>query len=207
MLFTPAHQGKFSHRFAIHWSAAVSALLAARSPFAISRLIVAIVIDALNGQTQRAAAHIFKKQLVVVPSFANRYSSASIIMKASVSRILASLDHRAPNVIFAASNVTMFSKADHAVCLETSTAFASSCSHTYSIYNLFISTIASAQNTDLHALSVRTITRRNKPQDGQPPEAFSNHSCRDVRFASHRTPLCPGLEPSERATALAACLL
>jgi hypothetical protein len=210
MLFTPAHQGKFSHRFAIHWSAAVSALLLARSPFAIFRLIVAIVIDALNGQAQRASAHIFKKQLVVVPSFANRYSSASIIMKASVSRILASLDHRMPSLVFAASDVLVLAKAKgRKFFSETAAAIASSSLQSGGIYHFFLAAIASAKKIHNYtfSISIWTALRRKPLQDCPSPKAFPDQARRDSGFSSHWTPSCPWLEPLGRSHVSAARLL
>lgn len=59
--------------------AAVSVLLRSGGPLAVARLVIAVVVLAFNRKAGRAFAHVFNKRFKLIPSFADRYSSPSII--------------------------------------------------------------------------------------------------------------------------------
>jgi hypothetical protein len=133
-------------------SPAIPGLLAFRCPSHIARFVIAIVVDAIKRQISWTPTHIVEKQFKAVsPFLAYGNSSATVIMKVRISWICASLNHGAPNMIFRSwcivPAVTMLPETDcHSLCPETTAALASSRTQADGIYQLFIATIASAQN-------------------------------------------------------------
>src|SRR5437867_6695423 len=98
--------------FSFSWSAvtsrrtAVASLLLHRSPFAISRLVIPVVVDAMNRKLRRALAHIRKKVRELHPPMANRYSPTSVIAVLRMVCVRATLDHGGPRIVGAAGITT-----------------------------------------------------------------------------------------------------
>lgn len=84
---------------------AVVYLLARRRPSAITRLIVAVVINAIDRVTRAwLAAQIIKKCLErVTPPIAHRNTSSAVAMPVLMVSILASLNHSGPCLVFASA--------------------------------------------------------------------------------------------------------
>lgn len=188
-------------------AALVVGLLLVGGPAHVAGLIVPVVVDAVDRHAwMRPPAHVIEKCLVTVsPALTYGDSSAAVISKLVLSRILASLNHAAPTNIFSTwrivSDVAMFPEANHAVFLKTTATVASSGSQAGCVYHFFIAAITSAQEGHCSALTVPigSNIEREPLQDGPPPEAFSDQSRRDSGFASHRTsPLSAWLEPLRR---------
>lgn len=76
--------------------ALVICLLLARSPTAVARLVVPIVVDAINGCTGWTRAHVSQEGVERLPSPANRNSATAVILVADASGIRAALMHGAP---------------------------------------------------------------------------------------------------------------
>jgi len=70
-----------------------------RSPYAIIRLVVAVIVRALDGHSWRAAPHVFKEVFENTPSLANRNSTRSVIRVCLCIFVFASLMHSAPNIM------------------------------------------------------------------------------------------------------------
>ena len=78
--------------------AAVSALLNSGRPSAIAGLIVAIVVDAVNGMLgRRARRHVIQKRFKVFPSLADLDAAPAIARIAISVWVPAPLDHAKPN--------------------------------------------------------------------------------------------------------------
>lgn len=71
-------------------------------PSAISRFIIAIVVDAIQrSAVGRSPANIgYERSEGMSPCFIDRYSSTAVILKLLVTRVRASLFYLSPNVIF-----------------------------------------------------------------------------------------------------------
>lgn len=76
-------------------------LLQGCGPAAIPRLVIAVIVDAVDAVMRRwARPHIFNKSSEGVPALAESYSSATPVSKARRLRIIATLLHRAPYIVF-----------------------------------------------------------------------------------------------------------
>jgi hypothetical protein len=83
-------------------------LLALSSPTAIAGFVVTIVVDAVKLVSWSwARFHVGKKQREVEPPFADRDSTASIVMETFDLRIDASLKHARPYAVFWDTSVPM----------------------------------------------------------------------------------------------------
>ena len=82
------------------WSA-VGSLFFGRGPAAVIRLVIAVVVDAVNGQfSTRATAHILKKGSErMLPTITDRYSASPVVPPTFVVRIVAALAHGIPDHI------------------------------------------------------------------------------------------------------------
>ena len=78
---------------------AISTLLFGANPSAISGLIVALVVDAVNRQASRPPTHVCKEIGKDHPSITNGNSAPAVIGKAFVLRARAPLNHPAPNAV------------------------------------------------------------------------------------------------------------
>ena len=74
-------------------------LLLLRGPFAITRLIITIVINSIYRVIFWPVSHIRSKNNKIIPSFANLYSSAAIIIKIFIIFIVTPLSDRKPSRI------------------------------------------------------------------------------------------------------------
>ncbi len=81
-------------------AAPVFNLFESRGPSAICWRIWAIIFDSLKSQSVfKRCHHVFRECRKIIPSFAMLYSSATIITKIGVARIVASLPHSYPSSI------------------------------------------------------------------------------------------------------------
>ena len=113
------------------WHPSILGLLFWGCPFAVARLIVAVVVDAANRSAFRSFSHIGKKVFKEIPPFANRNSPASISKKLVIVRICGSLKHVQPASICSGgySSRTMAVNEEPFPCrfpVETSTGVSSS---------------------------------------------------------------------------------
>ena len=83
----------------------VIALLFRRGPSTIVRIIVAIVVDAVNGHANWLRPHVRKKVAKVRPSLTYRYSASSVAIISGASRVEAPLPHGTPCLVFACRGV------------------------------------------------------------------------------------------------------
>lgn len=81
---------------------AVAHLLSVRCPSAVARLVVSVVILAVNRVFRRGAwTHVFQKRIKrSSPSWANRNSSSAVIRKCVVAMVFAAVNHSAPHAVF-----------------------------------------------------------------------------------------------------------
>jgi hypothetical protein len=97
-----ANQTPFGKRMSFAVSREVAAdsavihLNSAASPTTVGRLVIAVIVDAIQGHFWRWLAHIRYEILKLLPAFANPNASAAIAGKVLVIRIPASLTHRHP---------------------------------------------------------------------------------------------------------------
>lgn len=68
-------------------------------PSAIVRLVVAVVVDAINRHSWRFLTHVRKKVVELHPSFADCNSAPAILRESVIGRIGASLLHRVPRIV------------------------------------------------------------------------------------------------------------
>ena len=69
-------------------------------PLAITRLVIAIIVDSFNAMFQGwSVAHISNKVFKLAPSLADFYTSASIAIKRFIVRVCASCFHSRPRII------------------------------------------------------------------------------------------------------------
>lgn len=87
---------KFAH---LYPGATINRLFFAGRPFAITRLVALVIINAVKGKPFGWLAHIFKKIRETIPSFASFYSSATIILIVGVRWIVTALSHIYPAMI------------------------------------------------------------------------------------------------------------
>lgn len=86
----------------------IAVLLFVSCPAAIVWRIWTVVIDSIKRQANRPRPHVSEERgKTIAPSFANKYSSATIAVESGVSRISTALFHGVPEVIFWAASQTM----------------------------------------------------------------------------------------------------
>lgn len=79
-----------------------------RSPFAVSRFVVAVVVYALKSQFWgRPLPHVVKKVLKTKPPLTHGYSSPAVVAEIFALRVKASLLHRLPYLIFSSLGLTV----------------------------------------------------------------------------------------------------
>lgn len=82
-------------------AASIGCLLSASSPSAVVRLIVAVVVDAVQCELRgRPLAHVRDKgENVISPTLANGYPSPTVILVTGMSRVVTTISHSRPSVI------------------------------------------------------------------------------------------------------------
>lgn len=93
------------HSFAVNFdepiSAAIIGLLFNSCPAAVPRLVVTVVINAINFMRQgRPTAHVCIKAFKCLPLLADSYAAAAVVWVASRIRIIATAFHTCPRVVF-----------------------------------------------------------------------------------------------------------
>lgn len=92
----------------------ISLLLLFSGPTAVSRFVISIVVDSINGRIRRSFAHVFneieKSISAVFPSFANCDSSLSIHFPSIFRLVVAAFNHRSPNCVQRMSRFTLHSR-------------------------------------------------------------------------------------------------
>lgn len=78
---------------------AIGPLLLGRRPAAIARLVVSVVVDAINGKGFWRLAHVCQKVLETIPPFTNAYSARPVIAIIAGRWIVASPNDALPNYI------------------------------------------------------------------------------------------------------------
>jgi hypothetical protein len=75
-------------------------LLERRRPLAIDGLVMPVSIDAVDCRSSRALAHVHQKVLETIePTLADRDASATVVLKANVSRVQAAFLHGFPSAV------------------------------------------------------------------------------------------------------------
>lgn len=82
---------------------AIIGLLFSRCPSAISRFVVAVVVDAVDCESSRFRTHIREEVFKLLPPFANCYSTPAVILEALAFGIATAVKHRTPRVVFVSS--------------------------------------------------------------------------------------------------------
>jgi hypothetical protein len=77
----------------------ISYLLGPRCPSAVIRLIVAVIVNALNAHPVRRLTHISKEIVKAFPPITHGYASSSVVLKDVAVFVLASLAHPTPNIV------------------------------------------------------------------------------------------------------------
>ena len=83
----------------IHVAAHVPHLVPARSPSAVVRLVVSIIVQAFQGVAGWRLAHVCQEVLKATPPLTNLDAASSIVRPYPRTRIAASLMHRLPNEV------------------------------------------------------------------------------------------------------------
>ena len=78
----------------------IAGLLFSRSPAAVLRSVVAVVVDAVQRQCRGPLAHVLEKIGECLPSLANADPSFPVVSKFLAIRIEASSLHRSPDAVF-----------------------------------------------------------------------------------------------------------
>lgn len=82
-------------------------LLPHRGPAAVSRRIVAIHIDALDGHAARSGSHVVPEVSEVLPAVADRDSAPAIVRVRRLVRVLAAILHAAPDLVLGGAVAAM----------------------------------------------------------------------------------------------------
>jgi len=77
----------------------IARLFVSWHPSTVARLVIAVVVDTLNRMTVRARIHVGLEVLEVLPSFADRNSSTSVVVELWMWLVGASTAHVFPSVI------------------------------------------------------------------------------------------------------------
>ncbi len=163
-----------------HQAASVGPLLFRRRPAAIARLIIAVVIDSVNGMLGRwARPHVGRECLEThSPSLAHRNAASSVVLKICEPAIAASVDHVRPNVVNRSTRHAVLKihhggafspKAAAACCVAISQMLRLDCFHFATIAPAFPTAIA------------------NIRQRSQPPKSLASpvDSCAHLRSLRH----------------------
>lgn len=156
--------------------AAIAVLFFNRRPLHISRLVIAVYVNAINGMRKAGAtANVLKESgKRILPLLAHFYTSPSIVLKSYVIRIKASLLHLAPRFVFR--------RAFHSMLVVGIAAFAAAfcapASKTVASGNYLSSALAAAFPTRMHSATAFAKKRYNNE--------FSEHAawC-DLNSRSH----------------------
>lgn len=82
--------------------APITVLLSRCGPSAIPRLVVAVIVNALNRQVGWLVAHVgIEIHERLAPALAHRYTACSVILKRMVVGILTATNHAGPRSVFA----------------------------------------------------------------------------------------------------------
>lgn len=94
------------------WTAIVRLLLSG-GPFAVGRLVIAVIVDALQSVARWSLSHVVVERLErLTPTLADRDSTASIVDVSVPARIFATLFHGFPRVVFWRPVAAMFGVSD-----------------------------------------------------------------------------------------------
>lgn len=88
--------------------ASVLILLHFASPFAVPSLVALIIVNPFEAVVQRPRSHIDEEVLKGSPSFADANTTTSVAFVSYIFGIGASLNHRGPTAVFAASKHAVF---------------------------------------------------------------------------------------------------
>lgn len=80
-------------------SPSILSLFSACCPSAIFRTVISIIVDSIYGKTVRFFSHVLKKIHVFTPSFANRYTTTSVIGIIFTLWIIATIPHGQPYMV------------------------------------------------------------------------------------------------------------
>lgn len=110
----------FAKRFNIPSISSIFSLCCSRNPHTIFRKITQVIVNSFNRMTIRFDAHVIKKIAVIKPSFANFYTSTTIILVCFTRRRITSFFNAFPYLIcrssFSTTSVPMcFSSHDKSV--------------------------------------------------------------------------------------------
>lgn len=85
----------------------VSRLLLRRGPNAIARFVIAVVVLALDGHSERCLAHVGEEVLKVQPAVTNLDAASAVLMKTGAVLVVASGLHRSPDAMRARIGLSM----------------------------------------------------------------------------------------------------
>jgi hypothetical protein len=166
-------------------------------PSAIRRFVVAVYVDTVKFCSRRPFAHVRKEVHEYQPLFTDRDSSTSVMFKAIIVFIQASLFHAYPRIIGAGLDVfftaasfcmTMFA---HGLFPKASTTFGVSSGQASTYYGFFSTALASANPSDAaHFISVRSA-----PNNGPTTESFSEEIYKLAHDTYRSTTMGMGLVP------------
>lgn len=161
--------------------ATIRSLLSLCSPANISRLVISVVVDAVNGMGGRwPAPHICEEILESVPSPADLNAPRSVIRIVPDVRIIAAASHGHPDSVFR-SNLSNFLGSVTQVCkaftLQASTALAFSSAQIICMRKRPLAAFASAIPTRLVILVIRTTPQCPKSPEPLASQIVSPHSC------------------------------
>jgi hypothetical protein len=190
----------------------IAALLFACCPATVIWRILSIIIYSVERMSLGwPVSHIHQEGLkTLLPSLTDYDSTASIVHKIWVIRIIASLAHRFPSRVLDGICVTV-NRAPFGSNFfpQASTASAMSVSYRMSIDDFLVPAIATAQDTRSCAHASWSPVSAGLLQHGPPSEAFSDHSFGGSDDDSHMQGFLPCLwsEPLRRLPVSAArCL-
>jgi len=109
----------------------VSALLKIRSPAAVTRSVVAIIVNALNSKPRRALTHVSQKVSERAPALTDCNSTPTIVFEARIIGICSSLKYLLPRPVSARMTKTMFAvRCAGSFFMQTSTRLRRPATHT-----------------------------------------------------------------------------
>lgn len=123
----------------------VLALFQPRGPSAIPRLVMAVVVDAIERVIRRAVAHVGKKCLKVVsPLLGHTNAATAVVIRVFMARVVAAFFRLKPRAVFPSSASSVCCARSQRLIQQASTAFHRAITKVASAHNCALAALAQA---------------------------------------------------------------
>lgn len=155
--------------------ATIESLFASGCPSAISRLVIPIDINAVDGRTSRSFSHVIKEVLELHPSLTERNTAPTVILKSAQRWIKTPITHVIPRSICSCALGTtvmaVFSRHFlHTFLLQAATALRVAATKMIAWYNRFFAAVTAAKPQSLSMIRNSCSAKNDEITENLPSE-------------------------------------